>query len=39
MSKNAGQKIVDSRLSVLELAGALGNVTEACRRSRAARWT
>lgn len=32
MSKNAEQKIVEGRLSVLELAGALGNVSEACRR-------
>jgi transposase InsO family protein len=32
MSKNAEQKIVESRLSVLELAAALGNVSEACRR-------
>jgi transposase InsO family protein len=32
MSRNAEQKIVESRLSVLELAAVLGNVSEACRR-------
>lgn len=32
MSKNAEQKLIEQRLSVLELAQALGNVSEACRQ-------
>jgi hypothetical protein len=32
MSKKAEQKIIEQRLSVLELAEALGNVSEACRQ-------
>lgn len=32
MSKNAEQKIIEQRRSVLELAEALGNVSEACRQ-------